>query len=217
MSRISDATNLYRTAGATYARDAWDTMHRHGASAWQRTRTFVGAHPAVVQGVYFVLTGLWPVLALDSFLKVTGHRADYWLSQKMGLLLVVLGATLCLAAYRRAKSPEVLLLAVASATVLAGADLLFFFAGTLSWVYLIDAAVQLIILALWLHNWYVENVLTRPSAAAPAAAASSAPPSGAVPTAASHAASAAAPAIGYPATVAGNSQRPLSGAPQAPR
>jgi hypothetical protein len=156
-----------RTTGTVYARDTWNAVQRHGGSAWQQTRDFLTNHPALVQGLYYLLIGLWPVLAAESFVRATGHKLDFWLAQRMGLLLVVIGATLCLASYRREKSPEVLLIAVGSAIVMAGTGLLFVLGGTVSWVYLLDTAAELGILFLWLHVWYVENVVNkRPTASA---------------------------------------------------
>jgi hypothetical protein len=169
--------NRYRTAGAGYARDAWHAVQQHGTSAWQQVRAFLVTHPPLIQGLYYVLVGLWPLLALDSFMQATGHKVDFWLAQKVGLLLVVIGSTLCLAAYRRAKSPEILLLGVASSTMLAGASLLFVLTGTISLIYLLDAAVEVGLLGLWLHAWYVENVVYQ-SADTPAAATPAVPANG---------------------------------------
>jgi hypothetical protein len=33
---------------------------------------------ALVQGVYFLLTGVWPIVHLPSFLAVTGPKTDLW-------------------------------------------------------------------------------------------------------------------------------------------
>jgi hypothetical protein len=149
----------FRSSGAVYARNSWNAVQRHGATVYQQLRTYLGAHPPLIQGLYYVLLGLWPVLDVDSFMKATGHKVDYWLVQKVGLLLVAIGCTLCLAAYRREKSPEIQLLAVASAVLQAGADLLFVIGGAISLIYLVDAVIQLGILCLWLHAWFVDNVL----------------------------------------------------------
>jgi hypothetical protein len=183
MAAIPDNTH-YRTAGAVYARDAWNAMQRHGTTAFQQAQTFAVAHPSLIQGLYYIMIGLWPVLGLDSFLAATGHKHDFWLAQKMGLLLVAVGCTLCLASYRRARSPEIMLLAVASAVLLGGAGLIFVIAGTISLIYLLDAVIQLSILGLWLHAWYVENIVTQSTATPPAATSAVASPGkGVVPTA----------------------------------
>ena len=37
-----------------------------------------------IQGVYFALTGIWPLLDLSSFQWVTGPKQDLWLVQTVG-------------------------------------------------------------------------------------------------------------------------------------
>jgi hypothetical protein len=142
-------------------------------------RLYLVAHPALVQGCYYVLMGLWPVLHSDSFLAVTGHTTDVWLVQTLGLMIAVIGSTLCLAAYRRQKTPEVLLLALGSAVVLAGVHFYFVLEGPISAIYLVDMAVELGMAFLWFYAWFTENVVQVPSLAAQQAGPS--PPAGQTP------------------------------------
>jgi hypothetical protein len=168
MATVS-SPNPYRAGGNDYARQTWNAVHRHGASAFETTRTFLAAHPALVQGVYYCLFGMWPVVHIDSFIAVTGLKTDLWLVQTLGLIIVLIGSVLCLAEYRRQQSPEVLLIALGSATVLAGIDLFFALAGRISLVYLVDAAVELAIFFLWLYGWYLQTVVNNRATAAGAA------------------------------------------------
>src|SRR5260370_35548482 len=71
-------------------------LSRGAHGAWG----FVVAHPPVTQGIYYVLAGLWPWIHLTSFLAVTGDKADLWLGQTVGALIVAIGAALCVAAHR---------------------------------------------------------------------------------------------------------------------
>ena len=48
----------------------------------------------VVQGVYFLLTGVWPLLSIRTFEAVTGPKVDRWLVKTVGLLVAVIGASL---------------------------------------------------------------------------------------------------------------------------
>ena len=41
----------------------------------------------LAEGVYFFLTGLWPVVHLPSFIAVTGPKRDLWLVRTVGLLI----------------------------------------------------------------------------------------------------------------------------------
>jgi hypothetical protein len=48
---------------------------------------------ARVQGWFYLLTGLWAILDIDSFQRVTGPKVDLWLVKTVGVLVIVIGAT----------------------------------------------------------------------------------------------------------------------------
>ncbi|MEM5786496.1 MAG: hypothetical protein AAGU11_04200, partial [Syntrophobacteraceae bacterium] len=74
-------------------------------------KTFLD-HPAIVQGLYYIPTGIWPLLHMSSFLKITGPKTDLWLVNTVGLLLVVTGSVLLLAGLRNNYRLEFLLLGI---------------------------------------------------------------------------------------------------------
>ncbi|MDQ3407569.1 MAG: hypothetical protein M3472_05360 [Chloroflexota bacterium] len=101
-----------------------------------------GLDPIRVQGLYYVATGIWPVLHLRSFLFVTGPKHDTWLVKTFGLLVAAIGTTLV------AHDPEgadrsAVRLAVASALALTACEIVFVERGRISPIYLADAAVEL--------------------------------------------------------------------------
>lgn len=49
---------------------------------------------ALVQGIYFLITGIWPLLSMKTFLLITGPKTDLWLVKTFGLILAVIGAVL---------------------------------------------------------------------------------------------------------------------------
>ena len=108
---------------------------------------------AWLQGIYFLLTGLWPLLHMPSFLAVTGPKVDLWLVKTVGVLIVVIGAVLLLGARRRAIGPEVTLLAVGSAASLAGVDLVYALSDRIWDVYLLDALAEIALVVLWGIAW----------------------------------------------------------------
>ena len=57
-------------------RAQWNNLHRHGSTTWQRVWTFLVAFPTLVQGFYYVLTGLWPLVNIAGFQAVTGLGKD---------------------------------------------------------------------------------------------------------------------------------------------
>lgn len=107
-----------------------------------------------VQGIYYVLTGVWPLVHLRSFEAVAGPKTDDWLVHMVGLLVAVIGATLLVAARAWHGRREILVLAVGSAIAFTMIDVWYVIAGTISGVYLADAVVEvgLIILLVVTHR-----------------------------------------------------------------
>jgi len=84
---------------------------------------------AGVQGVFYLATGVWPLVDVDSFQAVTGPQTALWLVQRVGVLVAVIGATLLYAALSRRVPREVAVLAVGAALGLAAVDVVSFPAG----------------------------------------------------------------------------------------
>lgn len=104
---------------------------------------------ALGQGWFWLVSGLWPIVHIGSFMAVTGPKTDTWLVQTVGGLLAVIGAGLLLAARRGAVSPEVRFIAAASALVLVAIDVIFVWREVIGPIYLADAAVELAIAIGW--------------------------------------------------------------------
>jgi hypothetical protein len=113
-----------------------------------------GANPfrtvAAVQGLYFLLTGIWPLLHIDSFQAVTGRKMDLWLVYTVGSLVGVIGLALLTAAGTRRVTTEVMILAIGSALALAAIDVIFVARGVISWVYLLDAVAEVGLVGWWM-------------------------------------------------------------------
>lgn len=108
-----------------------------------------------VQAVYYVVTGIWPVVHLPSFEAVTGPKTDDWLVHTVGLLAAAIGLSLGTAVLRdEANDPVVGTLAVTGALAFAAIDLWYGLAGRIAPIYLADAAVQLILIVLLLWTRY---------------------------------------------------------------
>lgn len=105
---------------------------------------------ATGHGIYYVTTGIWPVLSIKTFQLITGRKRDLWLVQTAGLLIASIGSALMLAGYRGNVSPEVRLLAVTSALSLAGIDLVYVGRRQIGPIYLVDAVGELALVAAWL-------------------------------------------------------------------
>jgi hypothetical protein len=110
-----------------------------------------GAEQAIslAQGAYYLTTGVWPLISMRSFESVTGPKADKWLVKTVGVLVGVIGASLMLAARRKAVSSEARLLATGSAAGLAFIDVIYVANARISPVYLLDAAGEIALLKMW--------------------------------------------------------------------
>lgn len=120
---------------------------------------------AAVHGIYYFATGLWPLVHLQSFIAVTGPKEDLWLVQTVGVLVLVIGATLLAAALFEEVQFTLRILAVGSAAGFLGVDVVFWWMGQIPAVYLLDAVAQLVLLAAWIGFWITET-RTTPRAAA---------------------------------------------------
>ena len=96
---------------------------------------------SVAQGVFYVATGLWPIVHLRSFEAVTGPKLEGWLVKTVGALIAIVGGTLLAAGLRRRVSPELMQLAAGSAASLAAVDVIYS-PQRISPVYLLDAVVE---------------------------------------------------------------------------
>ena len=105
------------------------------------------------QGLYYLVTGLWPLVNHASFERITGPKQEAWLVQTVGGLIAVIGAALLVARTRRPLGLDVVVLAVGSALALAIGDLAHSSGNQHPWVYSVDAGVELAIALLWIVGW----------------------------------------------------------------
>ncbi|CAN5755221.1 hypothetical protein BH11MYX3_BH11MYX3_38810 [soil metagenome] len=102
-------------------------------------------HPTVApftQGLFYVATGLWPILHFRSFEKITGRKNDRWLAKAMGGLVAAVGTALIVGSLETKPSRALRYLGIGSAIAVGLADLIFTARGRVSKVYLADAAAE---------------------------------------------------------------------------
>jgi hypothetical protein len=104
----------------------------------------------IAQGVYYLITGIWPILHIQSFLTVTGPKTDLWLVKTVGLLVAVIGSVLLIASIRDEWRMENVVLAVGSASVLAAVDIVYAARKRISTIYLLEAGVELLLIGAWI-------------------------------------------------------------------
>ncbi|GAA0548397.1 hypothetical protein [Chitinophaga japonensis] len=109
------------------------------------------------QGVYYLLTGLWPFLHYASFEKVTGPKTDVWLVKTTGALIMVIGLQLLgVALWQETVQASTVLAGAGAALALLLVDVVYVAKKVIRPVYLADAAAELVLLGLWmlyLYQW----------------------------------------------------------------
>ena len=108
---------------------------------------------ALVQGIYYLVTGIWPLLSMDSFLKVTGPKTDLWLVKTVGAILAVIGSVLILAQANAEITASIVVLAMGSAFGLAVVEFIYVSRQVIPMIYLGDAFLELLIIAWWAFSF----------------------------------------------------------------
>ncbi|HMC12490.1 MAG TPA: hypothetical protein VKH44_14415, partial [Pirellulaceae bacterium] len=111
-----------------------------------------------LQGPYYLLTGVWPLVSIRTFQLVTGPKtdhlptgreSDHWLVMTVGLLVTAISLTLIMAAWRRAASLEITVLAMGSAIGLTAIDVIYVSRRVIEPIYLVDAVVEVPLILAW--------------------------------------------------------------------
>ena len=108
---------------------------------------------ALGQGVMYVATGVWPLVSLRTFERVTGPKVDGWLVQTVGAVVASVGGVLLLAARRNRVTPEIAALGVSCAASLTAIDIVYVARRRIAPIYLADALAELMLIAGWLLAW----------------------------------------------------------------
>ena len=114
------------------------------------------------QAIYFLVTGIWPLVHLPSFVAITGQKEDIWLVETVGVLVIAIGACLAIAAFRRSATPEVIVLAIGSSVGLTLIDLIYTTRGRIAKTYLIDVVIEAALLIAWGIYLYTQRASNRP-------------------------------------------------------
>lgn len=105
---------------------------------------------AFVQGMYFLLTGLWPLASIDTFQMVTGSKTDIWLVRTVGALVAVIGGVLLFTYFQETITTPIILLGIGSALALLIIDVVYVTKDIIEPIYLLDAIVEAALIIWWL-------------------------------------------------------------------
>lgn len=109
------------------------------------------AYMPLIQGIYFFITLIWPVIHIESFMWVTGWKADIWLVKTVSALLLPY-ALICfwIAFKRQLISLLIILTMIVTGLGLATVEIYYYLNGSIRWVYFVDALLQMIFLIWWI-------------------------------------------------------------------
>ena len=104
---------------------------------------------ALVQGSYFLFTGVWPLVSIGTFQEATGPKNDLWLVKTVGVVVAAIGAALVIAGMKSDFTPAIIFLGVASALGMACIDIFYVKQRVIAPVYLGDAIIQALLISWW--------------------------------------------------------------------
>lgn len=106
-----------------------------------------------IQGLYYALTGIWPLLHLQSFEYISGPKTDRWLVKSVAFLVLSSGIIFLYTGLVNPLIPwETVLLAIFNALSLMVIDLHYVRIRRISNIYLLDAAVEFLFLVYYFFN-----------------------------------------------------------------
>jgi hypothetical protein len=112
-----------------------------------------------IQGVYIFVTGLWPLIDLESFIKVTGPKTDLWLVKTVGAVLLSISIAFFVAMFRKENSAATPALGVGVALALSLVDFYYVHKKTISKIYLLDGFMQLLFISAWVITFSKSTLL----------------------------------------------------------
>jgi hypothetical protein len=97
-----------------------------------------------------LLTGIWPLIHIESFMLVTGPKTDVWLVKTVGAILIPISLTLLCLINNADRKPQVVL-GTGTAIAFGCIDVYYAVNDVISDIYLADAIIQGVFVMLWIY------------------------------------------------------------------
>jgi len=107
----------------------------------------------ITQSAYYMLTALWALVHIKSFMQVTGPKTDVWLVKTISVMLIPMSLVLFAGIFRWGNGKTLFLLGAGTALGLAFIDFYYTHHGIISPVYKVDGYMQIIFLVLWIYSF----------------------------------------------------------------
>lgn len=102
------------------------------------------------QGSYTLLTAVWPIVHIKSFMDVSGYKTDIWLVKTVGILLAAIAVCLLLSISSKENFP-VAVLGLFTAAGMAYVDFFYALNDTIPDIYMADGAVEILFVLVWIY------------------------------------------------------------------
>lgn len=103
-----------------------------------------------VHAVFYFVSGLWPIVSMNTFTRVVGDQGSTELTQTIGLMMVATSIGLYLALKRRELTTPIIAVAMVNALFLAGFDFYYLTSGNFTVIHLADLVAQAGLFVSWL-------------------------------------------------------------------
>jgi hypothetical protein len=103
------------------------------------------------QGTYILITAIWPIVHIKSFMDVTGYKTDIWLVKTVGALLIPIGVSLLAHLFLAADRRLAIILGALTAIAFICIDFYYALTDVIPDIYLADGIIEGAFLLLWMY------------------------------------------------------------------
>ena len=100
---------------------------------------------------YILLTAIWPLIDIESFMEVTGPKRDAWLVKTVGALLIPVAASLYTYLILETDPMPAIVLGLLTALAFVTIDFYYALNDVIPDIYLADGAAQVIFSIAWIY------------------------------------------------------------------
>jgi hypothetical protein len=104
-----------------------------------------------IQSLYILITAVWPLIDIDTFMAVTGPKTDIWLVKTVGAILLAVAITMITHLFTSGSRLPVIVLCLTTATALTFVDFYYALRDVISEIYIVDGVLELIFIGGWLY------------------------------------------------------------------
>lgn len=97
-----------------------------------------------------MITAVWPIVDIQSFMQVSGYKTDIWLVKTVAALLVAISAGLLGATRAEQYNIPIIVLALVAAVGLAYVDFYYALNDTIWNIYMADGVIEILFAISWL-------------------------------------------------------------------